>query len=170
MEQIRLNKYLAQCGVCSRREADRLIEQGSVFVNGEIAEMGRLVSDRDEIEVGKKTLKGREQKKTLAFYKPAGIVCTEKDAHAEKIINDLIRCPVRVTYAGRLDKDSEGLLILSNDGELIHAMMQGANKHEKEYLVRVDKETPCFSKIASDFLYLASAAAKSPCSSAILPS
>lgn len=146
MEQIRLNKYLAQCGVCSRREADRLIEQGRVFVNGEIAEMGRLVSDRDEIKVGRKTLKGREQKKTLAFYKPAGIVCTEKDVHAEKIINDLIRCPVRVTYAGRLDKDSEGLLILSNDGELIHAMMQGANKHEKEYLVRVDKE------ITDDFL------------------
>ncbi|MCM1185413.1 MAG: pseudouridine synthase [Lachnoclostridium sp.] len=150
MEQIRLNKYLARCGICSRREADRLIERGEVLVNGLAAEVGQTVSDADEIKVGNRTLEGREEKRVLAFYKPMGIVCTEKDAHAEKTINDLIRFPVRVTYAGRLDKDSEGLLILTNDGDLIDAVMRGANGHEKEYLVRVDKEiTDAFiSKIA----------------------
>lgn len=140
MEQIRLNKYLAQCGVCSRREADRLIEQGEVFVNGQIAQVGQIVNDIDEVKVGSKKLEGKEQKRTLAFYKPVGIVCTEKDVHAEKTINDLIQFPVRVAYAGRLDKDSEGLLILTNDGDLIHTIMGGANGHEKEYLVRVNKE------------------------------
>lgn len=146
MEQMRLNKYLAGCGICSRREADRLIERGEVLVNGRTAEVGQTVSDADEIKVGNRTLEGRKEKRVLAFYKPMGIVCTEKDAHAEKTINDLIQFPVRVTYAGRLDKDSEGLLILTNDGGLIDAMMRGANGHEKEYLVRVDKE------ITSDFI------------------
>lgn len=151
MGTTRLNKYLAMCGVGSRREADRLIERGEVLVNGQIAKMGQTVTDADEITVGSRKLRGREQRTVLAFYKPTGIVCTEKDAHAEKIINDLVHCPVRVTYAGRLDKDSEGLLLLTNDGELINAMMRGANRHEKEYLVRVDKEiTDAFiSKIAS---------------------
>ena len=76
----------------------------------------------------------------LAFYKPFGVTCTERDPHAEKIISDLVRYPERVTYAGRLDKDAEGLLLLSNDGDLIQAMMRGANGHEKEYLVQVDRE------------------------------
>ena len=140
MEQIRLNKYLAQCGVCSRREADRLIEQGRVLVNGQIASTGQQVSEADEIKVNKKLLQGRAEKKVLVFYKPIGVTCTEKDRHAEKVIADIINYPVRVTYAGRLDKDSEGLLILTNDGDLIDAMMRGANRHEKEYIVRVDKE------------------------------
>jgi 23S rRNA pseudouridine2604 synthase len=76
----------------------------------------------------------------LAFYKPVGVTCTEKDPHAEKKINDIVKYPERVTYAGRLDKESEGLLLLSNDGELINAMMRGANRHEKEYTVKTDKE------------------------------
>lgn len=140
MEQMRLNKYLAACGVCSRREADRLIEQGKVLVNGRVASVGQQVSETDTVQIGKKQLQGREPKRVLAFYKPVGIICTEKDRHAEKIISDVIKYPLRLTYAGRLDKDSEGLLLLSNDGELIDAMMRGANRHEKEYLVRVDKE------------------------------
>ncbi len=140
MEQIRLNKYLAQCGVCSRREADKLIEQGRVMVNGQVAVTGMQVCEADEIQVNKKILQGRAQKKVLAFYKPIGVTCTERDPHAEKIISDLIDYPIRVTYAGRLDKDSEGLLLLTNDGDLIDAMMRGANRHEKEYIVRVDKE------------------------------
>ena len=140
MEQIRLNKYLAQCGVCSRREADKLIEQGKVLVNGKIAVAGQQICETDQIFVNKKLLTGREKKAVLAFYKPIGVTCTEKDPHAEKIIADMIDYPVRVTYAGRLDKDSEGLLILTNDGDLIDAMMRGANRHEKEYIVRVDKE------------------------------
>lgn len=150
-----MNKYLAQCGVCSRREADKLIEQGKVLVNGQVALTGQQVCETDTIQVNKKVLQGREEKKVLAFYKPVGVTCTEKDRHAEKIITDMIQYPVRLTYAGRLDKDSEGLLLLTNDGDLIDAMMRGANRHEKEYIVRVDKEiTDVFlSKMASG-LYL----------------
>ncbi|MBE5893252.1 MAG: pseudouridine synthase [Lachnospiraceae bacterium] len=145
-EQTRLNKYLAQCGVCSRREADRLIEQGRVLVNGIPGTTGQQVSTADRIHVNGKLLQGVESKKVLAFYKPVGVTCTEKDRHAEKIITDMIDYPVRVTYAGRLDKDSEGLILLTNDGDLIDAMMRGANRHEKEYQVRVNKE------ITEDFL------------------
>ncbi|MCM1027016.1 MAG: pseudouridine synthase [Roseburia sp.] len=146
MESMRLNKFLAGSGVCSRREADRLIEQGRVSVNGEIAGIGRSVTAEDEIRVGGRLVSGRERTVVLAFYKPVSVTCTERDAHAEKILSDLIRYPVRVTYAGRLDKDSEGLLLLSNDGDLIQGMMKGSNRHEKEYLVRVEKE------ITDDFL------------------
>ena len=140
MEATRLNKYLAQCGVCSRREADKLIESGKVFVNGHVADMGCKVIPTDEVRVGKKVLGGRTKTAVLAFYKPVGVTCTEKDKYAEKVINDYIRFPVRVTYAGRLDKDSEGLLLLTNDGDLINALMRGANGHEKEYIVKVNQE------------------------------
>lgn len=140
MGVVRLNKYLADCGMCSRREADRLIEQGRVVVNGQIAAMGCKVTERDYIAVNGKQLQGKPQKVVLAFYKPVGVTCTEQDKHAEKIINDYVKYPVRVTYAGRLDKDSEGLLLLTNDGELIEAAMRGAHKHEKEYIVKVDRE------------------------------
>lgn len=155
MEQIRLNKYLAQCGVCSRREADKLIEQGRVLVNGEVAQTGQQVSAADEIKVNGTLLQGRAEKVVLAFYKPIGVTCTEKDSHAEKIITDMIHYPIRVTYAGRLDKDSEGLLLLTNDGDLIDAMMRGANRHEKEYIVKVDKEiTPDFLSKMANGIYL----------------
>lgn len=142
----RLNKYLADCGVCSRREADRLIEEGRVLVNGKVAGMGCQVAETDEVRVNGKALTGKKSTVVLAFYKPVGVTCTEKDKHAEKIVNDYIKYPVRVTYAGRLDKESEGLLLLTNDGNLIDAMMRGANGHEKEYVVKVNKE------ITEDFL------------------
>ena len=155
MEQIRLNKYLAQCGICSRREADRLIEQGRVKVNGETAGMGQLVSETDEIQVNKKLIQGRKKNVVLAYYKPVGVICTEKDKPADKKITDMIHYPVRVTYAGRLDKDSEGLLLLTNDGDLINAMMRGANRHEKEYVVKVNKKiTPDFLSKMSEGVYL----------------
>ncbi len=155
MEQIRLNKYLAQCGVCSRREADKLIEQGKVWINGKQATMGQTVSPSDEISVNGRVLAGRKEQVVLAYYKPIGVVCTEKDAHAEQKITDMIDYPVRVTYAGRLDKESEGLLLLTNDGNLINAMMRGANRHEKEYIVKVDKEiTPVFLSRMSEGIYL----------------
>lgn len=155
MEQIRLNKYLAQCGVCSRREADRLIEQGRVLVNGMPVTMGQTVCEADEIKVNGKPLAGRKKSVVLAYYKPIGVVCTEKDIHADKKITDMIHYPERVTYAGRLDKDSEGLILLTNDGELINAMMRGANRHEKEYIVKVDKEiTPDFLSAMSEGIYL----------------
>lgn len=139
-EQIRLNKYLAECGVCSRRDADRLIEQCRVTVNGKIASMGTKVSEQDEVAVNGKPLKRQERKVVLALYKPVGVTCTERDRHARKTLNDMVKYPVRVTYAGRLDKDSEGLILLTNDGDLIDAMMRGANRHEKEYVVKVTRE------------------------------
>lgn len=139
-EEIRLNKYLASCGVCSRRDADRLIEQGAVTVNGSPAGQGMKVTDKDEVCVHGRKVAGLDRKVVLAYYKPAGVVCTERDVHAEKIVVEELKYPIRVTYAGRLDKDSEGLLLMTNDGGLIDAMMRGANHHEKEYIVKVDKE------------------------------
>lgn len=139
MEGTRLNKYLAECGVCSRREADKLIESGAVLVNGHVAGVGCKVTEADEVRVGKKVL-GKARKAVLAFYKPVGVTCTEKDKYAEKIINDYVKYPIRVTYAGRLDKDSEGLILLTNDGDLIDAVMRGVHQHEKEYIVKVNKE------------------------------
>ena len=140
MEQMRLNKFLAHSGVCSRRDADLLIEQGAVLVNGIVAKPGQKVDETAQVTVYGKPVKLSDRTVVLAFYKPLGITCTERDSHAEKKISDIICYPIRVTYAGRLDRDSEGLLLLTNDGDLIQAMMRGANKHEKEYLVRVDKE------------------------------
>ena len=140
MKKERINKYLASCGICSRREADRLIEEGRVKINGKIAGMGMQVDGREQILVNGKTVHGKNEKVVLAYYKPVGVICTEKDRFADKKVTDMIKYPVRVTYAGRLDKDSEGLLLLSNDGELIHTMMQGSAGHEKEYIVKVDKE------------------------------
>lgn len=141
---IRLNKYLSEAGVCSRREADRLIEAGRVTVDGVRAVPGMKVSEEQKICVGKKVIQGAEQKVVLAVNKPAGIVCTGD----MKVKNNIIRFlhyPVRVTYAGRLDKDSEGLLIMTNDGDLINGMMRARYAHEKEYKVRVNKEvTPEF--------------------------
>ena len=155
MEQMRLNKYLAHCGVCSRRDADRLIEKGEVLVNGRQAQAGMTVDDGDEILVSGRPVRGVQEPVVLAFYKPFGVVCTEKDVHAESIVSDLVDYPVRVTYAGRLDKDSEGLLLLTNDGDLIQAMMKGANCHEKEYVVRVNREiTPDFLEKMSGGVYL----------------
>lgn len=141
---IRLNKYLSEAGICSRREADRLIEAGRVTVDGVQAVPGMKVSKEQKICVGKKVIQGAEQKVVLAVNKPAGIVCTGD----MKVKNNIIRFlhyPVRVTYAGRLDKDSEGLLIMTNDGDLINGMMRARYAHEKEYKVRVNKEvTPEF--------------------------
>ena len=137
---VRLNKYLASCGVCSRRDADKLIESGKVLVNGQIAGMGQAVSEEDTILVNGKPVKGVQEKAVLAYYKPVGITCSERDPHAEKLITDRIKYPVRLTYAGRLDKESEGLMIMTNDGALIDQMMRGANRHEKEYVVKVNRE------------------------------
>ncbi len=137
--QERLNKYLADCGLCSRREADRMIEVGRVTVNGAQAQTGMKIGPEDFIAVDGRALEKKEQKVVLAYYKPVGVTCTEKDRHAQRTIRDAIDYPVRVTYAGRLDKDSEGLLLLTNDGELINDLMRGANHHEKEYVVRVNK-------------------------------
>ena len=136
---MRLNKYLAQCGVCSRRDADKLIEQGKVLVNGQVAGMGQQVEETDTVQLGKKILQGKQTQKVLAFYKPVGVTCTERDPHAEKKIMDMIRYPERLTYAGRLDKDSEGLLLMTNNGDIVNRIMRAGNMHEKEYLVTVNR-------------------------------
>lgn len=140
MEAVRLNKYLAVCGVCSRRDADKLIEEGVVFVNGKPAQAGMKVSEADTVTVRGKTLYTPQDHVVLAYYKPQGVICTERDAHAGRIVTQEIRYPRRVTYAGRLDKDSEGLLLLTDDGALIDAMMRGKHGHEKEYIVKSDRK------------------------------
>lgn len=151
----RLNKYLASCGLASRREADRLIEEKRVTVNGKLADMGMQVDGSEEILVNGKHVHGKNERVVLAYYKPVGVVCTEKDRFADKKVTDMVKFPVRVTYAGRLDKDSEGLLLLSNDGDLIHAMMKGSSGHEKEYIVKVNKEiTEEFMQKMAEGVYL----------------
>lgn len=152
---VRINKYIASCGVCSRREADALVDKGEVTINGKIAVNGDMVQVGDSVKVGAKLVKPREDTIVLAYYKPVGVTCTEKDPFAEVTIRDAVKFKERVTYAGRLDKDSEGLLLLSNDGKLIQKMMKGANGHEKEYLVRTSKPiTPDFVNKMASGVYL----------------
>ncbi|HKM04094.1 MAG TPA: pseudouridine synthase [Lachnospiraceae bacterium] len=152
---VRLNKYLADCGICSRREADKMIDAGRVLVNGITATMGYQVQETDSVSFNGKIVENKNSKVVLAFYKPVGVTCTEKDKYADQTITDYLNYPIRITYAGRLDKDSEGLIIMTNDGELINRMMRAANKHEKEYLVKVDKEiTPHFLAQMSKGVYL----------------
>ena len=134
----RLNKYLSEVGVCSRREADRLIQAGKVTVDGRKAVPGMQVEPGQVVKVGKKEIREKNRKVVLAVYKPAGIVCTE-DRREKKNIIRYLDYPVRVTYAGRLDKNSEGLLIMTNDGDLINGMMRARFLHEKEYQVKVDR-------------------------------
>ncbi len=136
---IRLNKYLSEAGVCSRREADKLIEAGQVYVDGMRAVPGTKVEEGQEVRIGKKVIGKSARKIVLAVNKPVGIVCTE-DRRERKNIIRLLKYPERITYAGRLDKDSEGLLIMTNDGDLINGMMRARYGHEKEYKVTVDKE------------------------------
>ena len=139
MDEIRINKYIALCGICSRREADGLIENGRVTINGQKAELGSKVKEGDTVLLDQKEVKP-EEKKVVAYYKPVGVTCTEADVHANVTLSEAFHYPTRLTYAGRLDEDSEGLLIMTNDGDLIHVMMCGSNNHEKEYLVEVDKD------------------------------
>lgn len=140
MDLVRVNKYLAMCGLCSRRDADKLIEEGRVLVNGKVCEPGQKVSDQDEVSVDGNIISVIGKKIVIAYNKPRGVVVTERDEHAKVTIMDTIDYPERVTYAGRLDKDSEGLILLSNDGDFINAAMKGVNHHEKEYIVVTDKE------------------------------
>lgn len=138
-ESVRLNKYLSEAGVCSRREADRLIESGKVTVDGVTAQMGMRVTAGQIVKVGKKTVSKQDEMIVLAVNKPKGIVCTEDQRERDSIVR-FLNYPVRVTYAGRLDKDSRGLLLMTNNGDIINQMMRAANRHEKEYKVTADKE------------------------------
>lgn len=140
MEAVRLNKFISEAGICSRRDADKLIEQGRVLVNGKTPDIGMKISDMDEVKVDGKNIFNKNKKVVLAYNKPIGVTCTEKDRFADKKITDMIKYPVRVTYAGRLDKETEGLILLTNDGDLINSLMRGNAGHEKEYVVKINKE------------------------------
>lgn len=141
MEMIRLNKYLSEAGICSRREADRFIEQGRVKVDGKCAVMGMQIDEGQEVEVDGKLVQKDKKDKTIliAVNKPRGVVCSEKSQGNDVNIIDFLKYPKRITYIGRLDKDSEGLLLMTNRGDLINRMMKAANYHEKEYEVVVDR-------------------------------
>lgn len=134
----RLNKYISETGTCSRREADKLIEQGRVTVNGKVPELGTKVSDDDEISIDLKPLKSKEKHLYIAFNKPAGITCTTDLKDKDNII-DFLKHPKRIFPIGRLDKPSEGLIFLTNDGDIVNKILRAGNNHEKEYFVMVDK-------------------------------
>jgi len=137
----RINKYLSEVGYCSRREADRLIEEGKVTINGKITKIGTKAEEGDQVEVeGQKIDKSTKQKNIyLAFNKPVGIVCTtDRRVEPDNII-DFINYPVRIFPIGRLDKPSEGLIFLTNDGDIVNKILRARNNHEKEYIVRVNR-------------------------------
>ena len=137
----RINKYLSEVGFCSRRVADRLIEEGKVRINGKVPEMGTKVEESDQVEVeGKKIEKSKKQYNIyLAFNKPVGIVCTTDRRLKHENIIDYIKYPKRIFPIGRLDKASEGLIFLTNDGDIVNKILRARNNHEKEYIVSVNR-------------------------------
>ena len=138
-ETVRLNKFLSEKGICSRREADRLVDEGKVMVNGVCAVMGQKVSSADEIVVDGKKVSTKQVKPVLiAVNKPAGIVCTTARFEGEKNIVDMVKYPTRIYPIGRLDKESEGLILMTNLGELANEISKASNSHEKEYVVTVN--------------------------------
>ncbi|MBY7948421.1 23S rRNA pseudouridine(2604) synthase RluF [Vibrio fluvialis] len=142
----RLNKYISETGFCSRREADKLIEQGRVTINGQLPEMGTKVTDNDEVCIDDKPVRSKEKPVYIALNKPTGITCTtERDIPGN--IVDFIGHHKRIFPIGRLDKPSDGLIFLTNDGDIVNKILRAGNNHEKEYVVRVDKPvTPDFIK------------------------
>ncbi len=148
MELKRLNKAIAETGYCSRREADKLIDERRVKVNGVTAELGVKVSDEDEITVNGKIITKEVEHIYLAFNKPVGIVCTTDTKVEKDNIIDYINYPERIFPIGRLDKPSEGLIFLTNDGDIVNKILRSRNNHEKEYIVTVHKKIT--SKFISD--------------------
>lgn len=141
---IRLNKYLSDAGVCSRRQADRWVEEGKITINGNMAVMGQRVLRGDKVAVNGKPIKKEEDKVLLAYNKPRGIVCTTSKVEKNNIV-DYINYDKRIYPVGRLDKDSSGLILLTNQGELVDKILRGSNYHEKEYIVTLNKKiTPEF--------------------------
>jgi len=135
---VRLNKYISETGVCSRREADKWIEAGRVTCNGQVAGLGTRVADGDEIRVDGAPVGAKKRQIYIALNKPVGVTCTT-EAHIEDNIIDLIGHAERIFPIGRLDKDSEGLILLTNNGDIVNEILRSENNHEKEYLVTVDR-------------------------------
>ena len=136
---VRINKFLGSAGYCSRREADRLVGEGRVFIDGNMADMGSRVLPGQKVYVDGKAVVPEEENILIAVNKPRGIVCTTTDKQGANNIVDFLGCDKRIYPVGRLDKDSEGLLLMTNDGELMNNILTGKNEHEKEYIVEVDK-------------------------------
>lgn len=137
--QVRLNKYLSEAGVCSRREADRLIESGKVTVDGRTAVTGMKIWPGQDIRVQGQPLKREKEMVLLAVNKPVGVVCTTDKRWGDETVEEMLSYPKRVFPIGRLDKDSEGLLLVTNNGEILNKIMRAGNYHEKEYEVTVDR-------------------------------
>ena len=139
-DQIRLNKYLSEIGYCSRRAGDKLIESGRVLINSEVASLGHKISITDEIKIDNKVVEVKTKKKIyLALNKPIGIVCTTDTRVEKDNIIDFINYPERIFPIGRLDKPSSGLILLTNDGDIVNKILRTEHNHEKEYIVKVDK-------------------------------
>jgi len=135
---VRINKYFSESGYCSRREADKLVEQKRVTINGLVAEMGSKVAPEDEVRLDGKLISGKNVQLTyIALNKPKGIVCTTDTKREKNNIIDFINYPERIFPIGRLDKDSQGLILLTNDGDIVNKILRARNNHEKEYLVTV---------------------------------
>lgn len=153
-ESVRINKYLSQAGVCSRREADRKIEEGHVTINGREAAMGDRVFPGDVVMYGRKVISKEDEEILLVVNKPEGIVCTAEKREKDNIV-DYIKYPRRIYPIGRLDKRSHGLLLMTNQGDLVNKIMRSGNYHEKEYIVKVNREvTEKFIKAMADGVYL----------------
>jgi 23S rRNA pseudouridine2604 synthase len=135
---VRLNKYISETGVCSRREADKWIEAGRVTLNGAPATLGTQVAHGDEVRIDGVSIGTKTKPVYIALNKPAGIICTT-EAHIENNIIDHVGYPERIFPVGRLDRDSEGLILLTNNGDIVNEILRSENNHEKEYLVTVDR-------------------------------
>jgi len=145
-DAVRINKYLSEKGICSRREADKLIAQGRVEINGETALIGSKVSEGDLVKLDKKIVSPEKEKRIyMALNKPVGITCTTDRSIPGNIV-DFINYPERIFHVGRLDKESEGLILMTNDGDIVNKILRASNNHEKEYIVTVDKP------VSDDFL------------------
>lgn len=137
--ELRINKYIGELGICSRREADRIIDQGRVTVNGKPAEKGTKISPEDEVRLDGKIINKKKPKVYIALYKPVGITCTTEKRVLSNI-TDYVNYPERIFPIGRLDKDSEGLILLTNDGDIVNKILRAKNNHEKEYIVSVNEK------------------------------
>ena len=147
-QSIRINKFLSEAGYCSRRKADKLLDEGRITINGVVPEMGTKVLPNDEVRVdGELVEKGKDEPVYIAFNKPRGIVCTTDDKFEKDNIIDFINYPTRIFPIGRLDKPSEGLIFLTNDGDIVNKILRARNNHEKEYIVTVNQP------ITDDFIH-----------------
>lgn len=138
MSFLRINKYISESGITSRREADKLISNNRVTINGQLAQLGSTVQPDDDVRIDHKPIKLKQKHVYIVLNKPVGITSTT-ERHIKGNIIDFVNHPLRIFHVGRLDKDSEGLILLTNDGDIVNEILRAENRHEKEYIVTVDK-------------------------------